>query len=127
MANSCASYPGAPPISSSSGRWCRSARDSASRRSLSSSPTRRLWTWFESWASTSLRGTTWASPSRSRRSGPRRAADPLQRDQEGLVGGAGRALQADLAGPVAAQVRVVLRAGQLGGLLGRGRRGELRV
>ena len=59
--------------------------------------------------------------------GPAARADPLERDHEGLIGGAGRLLQSDLAGPVAAQIRVVAAAGELGGLVGRRRGGELRM
>src|SRR5882757_961054 len=100
------------------------ARGSASRRSPNSSRTSGPWRWFASWASTSRRVTTWASPSRSRRSGP---ADPLERDQKGFVGGAGRLLQADLTGAVAAEVRVVIGAGELHCLLSRRGPRQLRV
>src|SRR3954466_13872057 len=98
--------------------------DSASRPSPSPSRTSERWTWSAIWESTSPRAITWASPSRSRRSGPR---DPLKRDQEGLVGGARPLLQADLAGAVAAEVGVVARARELCRLLGRRRLRQLRM
>src|SRR5436190_6441690 len=101
---------------------------SESRPLPSSSATGRRWTWCESWALTSRRATTSAAPSRSQRSGPLlRPADPLERDQKGLIGGAGRLLQPDLTGAVAAEVRVVLGAGELGGLLGGRGCDELRM
>ena len=57
----------------------------------------------------------------------RRPGRPLERDQERLVGLARSLLQADLAGAVAADVRVVVGARQLRCLVGRRRPRQLRV